>query len=249
MPGGRASGPTHPIAVIGDIVESRSLPDRAAVQRRLLEAVDDFNRDHGDDLAAALRLTTGDEVQALLADPAVAVDLVTRLSDALRPARLAWGLGRGPVSTDRSDDVSAMDGPCFHRARAAVEAAADGGVWLQVRGFSEVDDRVLSGLFRLLGVLRAGWTDTQFAYVRALRGATQREVAERFGRDETTVSRTLSRAHVHDVLEAEEAARALLAAYGGKAAAKGSAGGAAGGAASGAAGQAAARARASMRTT
>jgi hypothetical protein len=214
MPRGRAIGPARPVVVIGDIVESRSLADRAGVQNRLLDAVDAFNQEEGRSLAAELRLTAGDEVQALLADPAVAVDLVTRLSDALRPAELAWGLGRGAVTTDWSDDVSAMDGPCFHRARAAVEAAADEGVWLRARGFSEVDDRVLSGLFRLLGVLRAGWTDTQFAYLRALRGGTQREVAERFGRDETTVSRTLSRAHVHDVVEGEEAARALLAAYG-----------------------------------
>ncbi|MDP2480378.1 MAG: SatD family protein [Candidatus Palauibacterales bacterium] len=232
MPRGRAVGPATPVVVIGDIVESRSLPDRAGVQRRLLEAVDAINAEEAEGLAAALRLTTGDEVQAVLADPAAAVELITRLSDALRPVELAWGLGRGPLTTDWSDDVSAMDGPCFHRARAAVEEAADEGVWLRALGFSAVDDRVLSGLFRLLGVLRAGWTDTQFAYVRALRGATQRQVAERFGRDETTVSRTLSRAHVHDVLEAEGAARALLAAYGGDGAE-----------------EAAARARGTVRTT
>lgn len=209
----RDAGRGSHVVVIGDIVESRALDDRAGVQRRLLEAVGAFNDAEGERLAAPLKPTTGDEVQAVLADPAAAVDLVAGLSDALRPAELAWGLGRGGVTTDWSDDVSALDGPCFHRARAAVEEAAREGVWLRARGFSPADDRALSALFRLLGVLRHGWTDTQFAYVRALRDRTQREVAEMFGRDETTVSRTLARSHLHDVLEGEEAARALLAGY------------------------------------
>lgn len=203
------------VVLIGDLVGSRSLPDRAEVQRRLVAAVEAANAERAEALAAPLALTAGDEVQALLADPSAAVDLVTRVSDALRPVGLAWGLGRGPLTTDPSGDVSAMDGPCFHRAREAVEEAAREGAWLAARGFSDVDDRALSGLFRLLGVVREGWTDTQFDYVRASRDRTQREVAEMFERDETTVSRTLSRAHVRDLLEGEEAARALLAAYGG----------------------------------
>ena len=205
--------------LIGDIVASRSLSDRAEVQRRLVAAVEAANAanaanaERAEALAAPLALTAGDEVQTLLADPAAAVGLVTRVSDALRPVGLAWGLGRGPLTTDASGDVSAMDGPCFHRAREAVEEAAGEGAWLAARGFSDVDDRVLSGLFRLLGVVRDGWTDTQFDYVRASRDRTQREVAEVFDRDETTVSRTLSRAHVRDLLAGEEAARALLATY------------------------------------
>jgi len=202
------------VVLIGDLVRSRALADRAEVQRRLVEEVRTLNAGAPSGLAAPAALTAGDEVQAILSSPAAAVELVTGISDALRPVPLAWGLGRGEVTTDWSDAVSAMDGPCFHRARAAVEAAAQRGVWLRASGFSDTDDRLLSALFRLVGVLRFEWTDTQFSYVRALRDRTQREVADMFDRDETTVSRTLARAHVHDVLEGEEAARALLAEYG-----------------------------------
>lgn len=215
--GGR---PTHRyLALIGDVVGSRELEDRAGVQRRLRELLADLNREldaeaPGDGpLAAELAVTAGDEVQGLLLRPGAAVDVLVRLADALHPVRLAWGVGAGELETDLEGDVSLLDGPCFHRARTALEGAAEEGAWARVVGLGPAVDRGLSSLFRLMGAIRQGWTDTQARYVRAVRGRLQKEVAERFDVSPSVVSESLKAARYRDLLEGEAAARDLLARF------------------------------------
>lgn len=232
-------------ALIGDVVASRNLADRAAVQRALraeLHALNEalgperrdeetsvHDRGHGEPpaeaarrdrpgtdapLAAPLELTAGDEVQGLLRRPEGAVDVVVRLADRLHPAEMVWGLGRGPIATDLYPEVAAIDGPCFHRARSALEAAAREGSWVRVDGFPAPHDQVLSALFRLAHGIRSRWTDTQARYVSAVRGRLQKDVAREFGVDDSTVSESLKKAHFRAVEAGEEAARALLAWFG-----------------------------------
>lgn len=198
-------------ALIGDIVGSRELPNRAEVQRRLAREIEALNDRLGDErLAAPLRLVAGDELQALLADPAAAVEIAVGLADALHPVALRWGLGAGPLDTDLDPDVSLLDGPCFHRARRALDAAADDDTWLRAEGFPAPYSATVSALFRLMGAIRSDWTETQARYVREVRGRLQKEVAERFDVNRSTVSRALASARFRDVREGERAARELL---------------------------------------
>ena len=199
-------------ALIGDLVDSRRLPDRSAVQERLRAAIGALNGTLEGALAAPLRLTAGDEIQGLTRDPEILVDVVVSVSDAVLPAGLSWGMGCGPLSTALDPDVSMVDGPCFHRAREAVEDAKKSGRWLELRGVSGAFGDAIPALFNLVGALRADWTARQAEVVRAARGRLQVDVAEALGVHASTVSRTLAAAHFDAVLEGEAAARSLLAA-------------------------------------
>ena len=201
------------IVVIGDLVGSRELPDRAGAQERLREAVFSFNERYEGRLAAPLELTGGDEMKTITEDPALAIDLVSGLSEELHPLELAWGVGRGPLESSWADRVGALDGPCFHRAREAVQDASEEGIWAAALGFSDLDDHVLTSLFRLTGALRESWTETQWGYVRSVRTRTQKETAEAFGVTPGAVSQSLTRAQFRDVMAAEDAIRRLLEAY------------------------------------
>lgn len=201
--------PTY-FALIGDLVSSREMEDRARIQVALAGAVEEANRDLGEAFAAPLKITAGDEVQVLLEDPAPVLDLMVRMADALHPVRLAWGLGRGALSTELTEDVAMADGPCLHRARDAVDRAGADDAWLRAEGIPEPVASALQALVNLMHAVRAEWTDTRRAYVRAARTHTQTEVAERFGVNDSTVSRALARAHFRRILEAERATRGLL---------------------------------------
>lgn len=232
--------PVHPyLALIGDVVGSRELEDRAGVQRRLRGLLEALNRElgapgegedplqgaadadgarrgkrEGPPLAAPLAVTAGDEIQGLLLRPDAAVDVLVRLADGLHPVRIAWGLGAGKLETDLHGDVSLLDGPCFHRAREALERATKDGAWARAVGLDPAVDRGLSALFRLVGAVREGWTETQARYARAVRGRLQKEVAERFDVSPSVVSESLKAARFRELVEAEAAARALLARFG-----------------------------------
>ena len=198
-------------ALIGDVVDSRRHPDRAGLQRELTDALACANRETGEGLAAPFSLTAGDEVQALFRDPADVVDAVVRITDAVAPARIVFGLGFGALETDLGPDPAFLDGPCFHRAREALAEARRQGSWLVARGLGDADDAVLSALFRLLGEIRAGWTELQAKHVAGARERPQKEVAEALGKAESTVSESLKAAGFQAILAGEEAARTFLA--------------------------------------
>ena len=201
------------IVVIGDLVASRELPDRAGAQERLREAVFSFNERYESRMSAPLELTGGDEMKTIAQDPALAIDVISELSEQLHPWELAGGVGRGPLESSWADRVGALDGPCFHRAREAVQNASEERVWAAARGFSDLDDHVLTSLFRLTGALRESWTARQWDYVRSVRTKTQKETAEAFGVTAGAVSQSLTRARFRDVMAAEDAIRRLLEAY------------------------------------
>lgn len=198
------------IALTGDVVSSRELENRAAVQRSLERVVEELNDELAASLATPLKLIAGDEVQGLLHRPDAVVDVVTRIADDLHPVHVAWGLGRGPISTDWSENVSMMDGPCLHRAREAVEIAASEGRWLVTAGIPSPHGEIVSTIFNLVWTVRSSWTETQMRYAREARGRKQIDVAARYDVTPQAVSKALDSARFSVVLEGEEAARRYL---------------------------------------
>lgn len=203
------TAPTY-FAMIGDVMGSRQLEDRAAVQQRLREAIASLNATRRDLLTVPMKLTAGDEVQGLTTEPHVLIDVLTTAAEALHPVQISWGLGLGDLATDLVDDVALLDGSCFHRAREAVDAAKHKSSWLEVRGFPKSSGEMLAAAINLVGAIRSGWTPRQAQVVREARGRKQSDVAEELDVAASTISRTLAAAHYKWILEAEDAARSLL---------------------------------------
>jgi hypothetical protein len=198
-------------ALIGDIVESRRITNRAQVQRALQRTLDRLNDTLGSSMASGLVITGGDELQGLFMDPSSVPEVLTELADRLAPVRLVYGLGRGSLTTDLRPEAVGMDGPCFHRAREAVQQAKKEDRWLVAKGFPGAADRQVRALFALMGALRSTWTYKQTVYVAAARRCkSQKEVAEEFRVSPSVVSESLSAAHFRELLEGEQAARVLL---------------------------------------
>lgn len=114
---------TSRCVLIGDIVDSREAPDRAALHHgveaalRVVEAaVPSLD---------GLRVTVGDEFQGSYASLGDAVDAALRVRLALLPAvDTRIGIGRGTVTT-LDADRGIEDGPGWWAARAAVDAAEE----------------------------------------------------------------------------------------------------------------------------
>jgi hypothetical protein len=201
------------VALIGDIRGSRELADRQEAQeafKGLVSSLTEQVPEHA--VAAPFTVTTGDEFQALLTDAEAAVDAAVAASDRFHPARLRFGIGRGGLDTALNPEQAiGMDGPCFHRARDAIDAARDDGAWLRVSGWSPALDSHVNAMFDLVGQVREDWTDRQAEFARALaRAGTQQRVAEQFDVSKSTVSESLSAGHVHAVRAAERSLATVL---------------------------------------
>jgi len=196
------------VALIGDIRGSRELEDRREAQQAFERVVSTLNeRLPADALASPFTVTTGDEFQGLLTNATGAVEAAVSASDRFHPARLRFGIGRGELLTEvNPDQAIGMDGPCFHRARDAINAAQNDEAWVRVAGWSTDLDRHSNAMFDLVQCVREDWTDRQAQFALALKEeGAQKRVADRYDVSRSTVSQSLSAGHVQEVRRAEVA--------------------------------------------
>lgn len=192
------------VALIGDIRGSRTLENRGQVQDQLRSALASLNDSMVNPQGADLVITTGDEFQGLFIEPVRALEALGRLDERFPELSFAFGLGVGGLDTQLREEAVGMDGPCFHEARRAIEAAASQPAGARVAGFGDVADDHASAMLALVQSTRADWTPTQCRYALALRDAdTQQAVADRFDRSKSSVSESLSAAHVRELHAAE----------------------------------------------
>lgn len=109
----------HLATLIGDVVASRSTPDRSALHDRLTTALAVVNEQFTP--LHELRLTIGDEYQGAFAEIGTAVRATMRLRLELAPDDVRHGIGWGEVDVLQSEPP-VEDGPGWWAARAAIEA-------------------------------------------------------------------------------------------------------------------------------
>ncbi|MFV1858453.1 MAG: SatD family protein [Anaerolineales bacterium] len=181
------------IAVIGDVVGSRSAGDRSDLQDRLGGGLRDVNAAFDDTIAAEFVLTVGDEFQGLLS-AASALDLIlATLRTHAFAAELRFGIGVGPLETALRSQAIGMDGRCFHNARQAIERAAERRTPVEVQAEGpEAPFEIYSLLYE---VIRSRWTTRQREVVDlSASGLEGREVAAYLSITPSAVSQHLKAA-------------------------------------------------------
>lgn len=182
------------VTLIGDMVGSRTLPDRAGVQRRLADVLDEVTGRL--DPVQRLEPTVGDEFQGAFLDVGSATLAALMVRLALLPAvDVRCGLGHGEVTVHDGGRVPLLqDGPGWWAARAALEQLArprrstartwfvgpdQGGVNAFLVTRDALVDRLGDRGLRLLAA--------------SLRGATQSDIAASEGISRSAVSQQFSR--------------------------------------------------------
>ncbi|MFC9839026.1 hypothetical protein ACFVKB_35245 [Rhodococcus sp. NPDC127530] len=146
----------------------------------------------GRDLVRPFQRTAGDEVQAVVADPATVVDLALDLV-----GREHWsiGIGAGPVEEPLPAETRAGRGPAFESARVAVERAKNAAGRVAVEGPDPDGATDADTALTLVAVLVARRTEEGREAVEQMRhGSTQTEAARALGISKQAVSQRLSTA-------------------------------------------------------
>lgn len=196
---------TTAVAVIGDIVGSRTYPDRAQAQVAVQAAMKKVNASiyHLEPLAA----TVGDEFQALYGDleSALRATLMLRL-ELSEPFDCRFGIGAGEVA--KIDASTLQDGSAWWSARDAIietkRRESGSNRSLRTWYLSAVDDPAASVtnaylLCRDELVARLDARGRRLL-LGTMAGATQTELAEREGITQSAVSQKLARSGVHAIL-------------------------------------------------
>lgn len=203
------------VAVIGDLITSRSLEaaDRSALHDRLAAGLVQITHDHSAGVAARPRTTLGDEFQALLhlesTGARALLALLTTVQDCALPLSMRFGIGIGTLTTRLEPEAIGMDGPCFHRAREALQLARTTKLPCWLFGENNSAHRVWSLLGCHFLRQREAWTDPQRAAIRAYRElGSWKEVAMRMGVTQGAITQR-HRAAGWDIAKATEEALEL----------------------------------------
>lgn len=181
-------------ALIGDLVGSRTLPDRSGTHRRLVEVLAQVDAD--DPGLSPLEVTVGDEFQGTYEHPdtAARVALLVRLA-MLPEADVRVGIGEGEATVlDTSRRPPVQDGPAWWAAREALEVMGSprrGALrtWFVGAGSETVNARLMC---RDALVDRLNDRSRRMLE-HALRGRSQQEIAGAEGVSKSAVSQAFAR--------------------------------------------------------
>ncbi len=212
---------THYIAIIGDIIESKQVNNRAELQEAIQAAFDQVDSKYPNMIQSKFTLTLGDEFQALLKPSKEIFKLLEEL-DYLIPVPFRYGLGYGTLSTDFDKEVSiGADGPAYWYAREAIETIHDQNWSGKTNGYiitkDEVFDQTLNNLILLSDTLKDGWTALQKETFYALlkediysNDFSQKDFADSLGITASSLSKRLNNGNIKIYLHTRNTMGSLL---------------------------------------
>ena len=194
-------------AIISDIVKSRKLLDRDAVQDALRKELMRINRKYESVIASKFLITIGDEFQGLLTDGSRILDIMTEIQFALHPVKLRIGIGLGGISTRINPEMAiGADGPAYYKARESLleikklsfsNKSAYRNIMIKVDTRNRYVDNLnnlLNSVLISLSSIEGKWTDKQREAVRTMEqdAISQTDAAEILHIDQSSLQRRLS---------------------------------------------------------
>ncbi len=160
-------------ALIGDIIESRHLANRAQQQEALSQVLDNLNDRYQAHLASRFSLTLGDEFQGLVKVGAPIFQMIDELRLALPELNLRFGLGLGEILTSINPALSlGADGPAYWRAREAIQQVHQQHHYETVHVYlvtgQEDQDTILNHSLALSEFVRSSWIQSQMETFRTI---------------------------------------------------------------------------------
>lgn len=185
-------------ALVGDVIASRQTGDREGLQHFLDKAMT-----RGNSVAPTvqpLRMTIGDEFQGLFNDVQSAISATLQIRLALLPAvDVRIGIGWGALEMVPKDPPFGQDGPCWWRAREAIDevkkSESSNAVPRSVRTLVKTGDDS-QDLFNAYLVSRdhitAAWDEVDFEIARLhIEGTNQTSISRQVSLSQSSVSRRL----------------------------------------------------------
>ena len=161
------------IALIGDIIESKKIQDRAQVQQHLLQLMKELNQQYQNYLVSPFTVTTGDEFQALFSPNSYIFQIIDQLSVAFSPYEIRFGIGVGEMVTEINKEQSiGSDGPAYWLAREAINHIHDKNDYginhISVFLADEEVTWTVNAMLAACSFIQSKWTEVQYDVLKQL---------------------------------------------------------------------------------
>lgn len=192
------------VAVIGDIIDSRSLDNRNRYQQQFKETLAYINATYHSDIASRFMITLGDGFQGLLLNGNSVMNIVLDIEEKMDPLKLRFGIGIGEVSTYiAAEHAAEIDGPVYHYAREMIEdierkatqrTQSQSNIMIySTEAATLAEDNLLNVILSLCTAIKSKWSDRQKEIIRAYRANenNQSKTAQALNIAQSSVHRAL----------------------------------------------------------
>ncbi len=162
------------IAVIGDIIKSKSISNRQKTQQDLRAMLDLINQRHETLLASKFTITLGDEFQGVFRESSGLLRILDEITFTLRPISFRFGIGIGRLTTELDPSTSiGADGPAYWKAREAIEYVhknndyGRANIHLNVEESNESVD-LINQILKLSAFQVSGWRESQIEVFKVI---------------------------------------------------------------------------------
>jgi hypothetical protein len=202
-------------AIIGDIIGSKQLKNRAEIQNKLKTILNQINLKYADEISANFIVTIGDEFQGLLSRPHVLLDIINEIKIKIYPIRIRIGIGIGNIDTEIDKKMAiGADGPAYHYARKMIDEirlnekgkmSDSTNIKIYAEGKTSILNLINSNLC-LCSFIESKWTNKQRDLIKEdmLFKQNQRELAKKFNLAQSSVQRRFKSAGYYDYINAQE---------------------------------------------
>jgi Trp operon repressor len=214
-------------AIIGDIVNSRNIENRADVQYQLEDILKYINMKYKDSIVAKFTITIGDEFQCLLNEPKSVLNIIDYIKMNLYPVKIRFGIGLGEMSTEIKVFALGSDGPAYHLAREAIEDIKQSDIKYEqpVRDtmiyatnkennqFNHLN--IVNSLLSVCYYIESKWSEKQRDIIKQItkEEKSHRELAKQYGITQTSISRRFNSSGYYTYKNAKEEAIKYIVNY------------------------------------
>jgi len=145
------------LCVIGDVIQSRKLQNRSALQKQLNQALKQLNTKAQKRLLSPYTLTLGDEFQAVYRKADHLFYDLWSIVAKLHSTKFRFSIATGLLTTSiNPKSAIGMDGPAFHLARSGIDQLRSNSGVFQLSSMTELPFW-MQPFLNILSDLRQGW--------------------------------------------------------------------------------------------
>ncbi len=168
------------LVLIGDIVASKKINNRAAVQKKLNKLFDRINEGNGS-LESPFTITLGDEFQAVYKNADTVFPDIWEILFLLYPEHARFSVGTGSISTKiNRQQAIGMDGPAFYNAREGLNELKENFYLFGVKGEGIINSELINQILYFTSHSVEKWKSTRMKIFKFLmEGLTIKEIAKK----------------------------------------------------------------------
>lgn len=170
--------------MLGDVIGSTELADRAGFRQRLQNVLSEINEEHGERIHAPFGYIKGvDEIGGVLDSVAPIAEIQRDIARVVHPSQIRIVAVVGEIDVNpESEVVTRMDGPAFANADETLSAIEREDLTFRLRGKEPTLDILISDEINLLDMYRAERTERQMEVILKYEQlGTQKKVAQSLG--------------------------------------------------------------------